>query len=331
MDEATRTRVELLSALCRQEGEWVSSATLAERLGRSRTAISNHVAELRSLGYEIESATARGYRLCGLPDLVHPVELWRHLGSDSFISEIHFFDETDSTSTQASRMAEAGAPHGTLVIAERQSAGRGRLGRSWSSPAGVGLYFSLILRPRIEPHRTPQLTLLAAVALARTIESRCGRAPQIKWPNDLLFEGRKFAGILTEMAGDVERVRWVNLGIGINVHTVKLPDELAEIATSLKLTLGEAPPRAVLLRAFFSGFAELLEEFEAGSFEHIRSEWERFTAMRDQRVRVSAPGGEKVEGIARGLDTDGALLLEVASGEVRRIIAGDVNLARDDE
>lgn len=331
MDDALRARIEILEELDKNEGAWVSGAELAERLGRSRTAVSNHVSELRSLGYDIDSQSSKGYRLEHVPDIVHPVEIWRCLGEDDgrpeFPAEIHYFDETDSTSTQAAKMAEAGAPHGTMVIAESQSAGRGRLGRSWVSRQGEGLYFSIILRPEIEIHRIPQLTLLAAVVLARTFEEVCAARPQIKWPNDILIHNKKCCGILTEMAGDADRARWVILGIGINVSGTEFPPEIADIATSLKLALPEPPPhRAVLLAHLLDELERALIDYEARGLEWVRKSWEEYAGIRGKRVRVSAPGGERREGIARGLDQDGALLLETEPGATERIIAGDVTL-----
>ena len=325
---ALEAKIEILRELAARPGRWVSGADLAARLSLSRTAVSNHVRALRRLGYSIESASARGHRLTSIPDTIHPVELWREMGRTGFPAEIHFFERTDSTSTQAAKMAEAGAPHGTLVLAERQDAGRGRLGRGWSSPAGSGLYFSLLLRPELPPHQAPQLTLLAAVAVARAVEEIAGVAPEIKWPNDLLLGGKKFCGILTEMAGGVDRVRWVILGIGINVTTQEFPGELQPLATSLALGLGRPPPRrAPLLAAVLAQLEGLLGQYASKGFPLIGLEWERYAKIGGRSVRVSAPDGTKLEGIARGLASDGALLLERPGGALERILAGDVGFA----
>ncbi|MEW6776847.1 MAG: biotin--[acetyl-CoA-carboxylase] ligase, partial [Bdellovibrionota bacterium] len=247
MKKPDQVRLEILRLLCLEE-EWIPASRLSA--GRSRTAVSNHIAALKRLGYKIESSPARGYRLKSAPDAIHEIELRRVMGENPLAREIHSFDHTDSTSSQAARLADEGAPHGTLVIAEQQTKGRGRLGRSWASPPGTGLYFSLVLRPKIELHRAPQLTLLAATAVASAIERTANLSPQIKWPNDLLLDGKKFCGILTELSGDPDRVRHVILGIGVNVGTKKFPKEIAPLATSLRLALGkEPPPRALLLAA----------------------------------------------------------------------------------
>jgi BirA family biotin operon repressor/biotin-[acetyl-CoA-carboxylase] ligase len=240
-------------------------------------------------------------------------------------AQLHYFPEIDSTNSYARQLAEDGAGEGEIVIAEAQTRGRGRLGRNWISPPFVNLYFSVILRPRLAPAHAPQLTLMAAVAVADTVTSFIHIAPAIKWPNDLLVGGRKLAGILTESSCDSERIEFVILGIGINLnYPVELmPEDIRNRATSIASLTGSKVNREEFLRRLIHDLDRCYGEFEESGFDAIAPRWEALFGLRGKRVRVEMTD-QVIVGTAQGIDREGALILEDGQGERRRIVAGDV-------
>lgn len=239
--------------------------------------------------------------------------------------KFHYFSETDSTNSQARRLAEAGAVEGEIVVAEAQSQGRGRLGRVWQSPPLANLYLSILLRPNLPAVNAPQITLMAAVALAETVEFFLGRAVAIKWPNDIFFEGKKLAGILTEAACDSERVQYVILGIGLNVNysVHAMPAELRARATSLAQLNGHPVVRESVLRRLIQDLDRCYGELETAGFEALRARWEARFIWRGRRVRVEL-GDQTLTGRALGIEPGGALIVEADDGQRRSIVAGDV-------
>jgi BirA family biotin operon repressor/biotin-[acetyl-CoA-carboxylase] ligase len=239
---------------------------------------------------------------------------------------VHHFEEVASTNDLAKELAARGAPEGTLVVAEAQSRGRGRLGRQWNSPPGTGLYVSLLLRPPLPPTEMPQITLTAAVAVARALKRVTGVAPGIKWPNDLLLAGKKLGGILTEMETESDQIRHLVVGLGLNVGNRAFPEELADMATSLALGLGRPLPknsRLAILKAWLEEFEDLYERFLAREFTGILEEWRSLTVTLGQRVTVRQ-GPLAIHGLALEVAPDGALLLETDSGEVVRVTSGEI-------
>ena len=242
--------------------------------------------------------------------------------------EILYFESTDSTNRRAREAALQGAPEGLVVIADFQSQGRGRMGRGWSSPAGVNLYLSILLRPPLPPERVSQITLLAGVSCARAIRRATGLDARLKWPNDIFISGKKAAGILAEMEGENSRRRFVILGVGINVNweAESLPAELRETATSLRAEAGREFDRAALVH-------EMLEELEAdyvlfrqeGFSEKMREEWNRLSLVNGKRATLTFLD-HKISGEIQGLDPDGALVFIDPEGNTRRFMAGDVSL-----
>jgi len=300
----------------------VSGSELARRLGCSRTAVWKHVAALRRAGYAIAGRRAAGYRLMAVPDRLGPAELAPHLAGSW--RRIEWRAELDSTQRLAAELARAGAEEGTAVIAERQTAGRGRLGRQWHSPAGTNLYCSVVLRPAVALAAVPPLALVAGLAVADAVRDVTGMAPGLKWPNDVQIGGRKVAGILMELDAEVERVHAVVAGIGVNVNLVELPDELAATATSLRLATGAPVDRAAFTGRLLGALEERYRRFLASGFAAMRSDWEACSALTGKEVRVTAPEGE-VAGRVLGVDDDGALRLAGPRGEVR-VVAGEVTL-----
>jgi len=320
---------EILTAL-RGAGGGVSGAELSQQLGISRAAVWARIEELRSLGYDIEASPHNGYRLLTVPDVLHADDLLSRLGQTKCVGrDIRVFQETTSTNDVIEKLARDGVKEGVVVFAESQTKGRGRLGRKWVSPARKGLWFSLLLRPRLRLQAVTRLTIASATALVRAIRSRTGLTPEIKWPNDLAFRGKKIAGILTEMSAELDRVKYVILGIGVDVNlsASEFPSDLRKSATSLRIETGETLNRAGLA-------AEILRELDrdyarvcSGEFEAVADEWEERcnTLGRDVIIQV---GDRRVQGRAESLDADGALLLRTQHGHLERVVGGDVTVEK---
>ena len=247
------------------------------------------------------------------------------LGTKRLGTRFHYFQEIDSTNSHARRLADTGAPEGEVVIAEHQSDGRGRLGRSWVSPPFSNLYCSLVLRPALAPAHAPQITLMAAVALADTIASFVADRPAIKWPNDILIDGKKLAGILTESACDAKRIEFVILGIGVNLNfpRERMPETIRDRATSLMEVAGKTLSRELFLRRLIQDLDRCYGILGDLGFTAIAPRWEAYFAWRGRRVRVEMVD-ETLSGTATGIDGDGALLLEAEDGVLHRVLAGDV-------
>ncbi|GFE58701.1 biotin--[acetyl-CoA-carboxylase] ligase [Geobacter sp. AOG1] len=308
-------------------GGIVSGEELSSRLKVSRTAVWKHIKSLKDLGYRIEAVPSVGYRLVAVPDLLLPAEIAVGLMTKRIGRQIISFRETDSTNETAFKLAEEGAPEGTVIIAESQRRGKGRMGRQWESPPGVNLYCSIILRPPILPLQAVQLTFLSAVAVARAVEETTPLVPTIKWPNDVLLSGRKVAGLLNEMGAETEKVNFIILGIGVNINMEEgqFPADLRYPATSLRMETGGAVNRMEFTRAFIRAVDNLYSAFMAGDYGVIRDEWLARCSMIGQRVHVSYRDSV-VAGVATGIDDYGALLLNLDDGRVERVLAGDVSL-----
>jgi BirA family transcriptional regulator, biotin operon repressor / biotin---[acetyl-CoA-carboxylase] ligase len=247
------------------------------------------------------------------------------LGTRRLGTNFHYFSEIDSTNSYARGLAQQGAREGEVIIAEAQTRGRGRLGRSWVSPPFVNLYLSVILRPELPPVHAPQLTLMAAVALADTIASFIGTPPTIKWPNDILVGGKKLAGILTESSGDSKRIEFVILGIGVNLNypVAMMPEVIRERATSILTLTKNNIEREAFLQRLIQDLDRCYGELEEVGFDSLALRWEAFFGLRGRGVRVEMADRVMV-GVAKGIDRDGALIVEDNRGERQRIVAGDV-------
>lgn len=320
---------EILTAL-RAAPEAVSGAELSQSLGVSRAAIWARVEALRELGYEIEASPHAGYRLLSVPDVLHADDLLSRLGRPRGIGrDIRVFQETTSTNDVVEKLARDGVKEGVVVFAESQTKGRGRLGRRWSSPAHKGLWFSVLLRPGLRPQNTTQLTVASATALRSGIE-RATRLPVvIKWPNDILLNGRKVAGILTELNAELDRVNYVILGMGVDVNftATDFPANLRSIATSLRIEAGHSIQRADLAISILQELDRAYTRLAAGEFTALADEWEAHCATIGQQVTISQ-GQRQVRGRAESLGEDGALLVRTEHGHLERIIGGDVTLEK---
>ena len=323
------TDAKILSAL-RENPDGVSGAQLADRLQISRAAVWARIEELRKVGFDIEAGPHFGYRLTGEPDALLADDLLARLGKTKVIGrDIRVFEQTTSTNDVIEKLARDGVKEGVVVFAESQTRGRGRLGRKWISPARKGLWFSILLRPDLRPQETTQLTVASATALRRAIQSETGLKPEIKWPNDILIGGKKVAGILTELSAELDKIRCVVLGIGIDVNldAGELPAELKKTATSLKIETGEAVSRAELAAAILRELDEDYSRVCAGKFQKIADEWEDHCATIGRNVTVQI-GDRKIRGRAESLGEDGALLLRTEHGHLERITGGNVTLEK---
>jgi len=324
------TDAQILRALRAADAGAVSGAQLAGQLGISRAAIWARIEELRALGYNIEASPHFGYRLAGAPDLLHADDLLARLGRTKVIGrDIRVFQQTTSTSDVVEKLARDGVKEGAVVFAESQTRGRGRLGRKWMSPPGKGLWFSVLLRPDLRPQAVTQLTIASATALVRAIHSETGLTPEIKWPNDILRSGKKLAGILTEMSAELDRVKHVILGIGVdaNLTAREFPADLRALATSLKAETGRDVDRAELATAILRELDCEYARIGSGQFESVADEWERSCSTIGRHVRVQI-GDRSIRGRAESLDADGALLLRTQHGHLERIIGGDLTLEK---
>jgi BirA family transcriptional regulator, biotin operon repressor / biotin---[acetyl-CoA-carboxylase] ligase len=324
------TDAQILSAL-RDGGDGsVSGAELSQQLGVSRAAIWARIEELRKLGYDIEASPHRGYRLLKSPDVLHAEDLLSRLGKTKVIGrDIRVFQETTSTNDIIEKLARDGVKEGAVVFAESQTKGRGRLGRKWMSPAGKGLWFSVLLRPDLRPQQATQLTVAAATALVRAVESETGLKAGIKWPNDLLVRGKKIAGILTELNAELDRVKYIVLGIGVDVNQTanEFPADLRKIATSLKAEADAPVSRPELAVAILRELDHDYARVCSGRFAAVADEWESYCTTIGQRVAIRI-GDRQVSGRAESLGEDGALILRTDHGHLETIIGGDVTLEK---
>jgi len=308
---------------------FVSGSRLAAALGVSRTAVWKHVRGLKEEGYGIEAVPHRGYRLTGLPDHPVPREVAAGLATAWLGGRLVAYEAVDSTNRVA--MQDPSLPHGTVVYAFRQDAGRGRLGRPWATPAG-SLPFSIVLTPSLAPQRAQVLTVAAAVGLARGIEAACGARLDIKWPNDLQWAGRKVAGILTELRSDPDRILRAVVGVGLNVNTAAdaFPPELAGGAASVAQAAGRPVDPGALLGAVLGaleGAFDAALAADPGRFEALLEDYRARCVTLGRAVTVTERGGAVLSGTATGVDDLGALWVRGPDGRTRPVYAGDVTLA----
>ncbi len=291
----------------------------------TRTAVWKRIGNLRDSGYVIEATTRSGYRLIQSPDLLLPPEIQPILETKWMGRKIHYFNAIDSTNAVAYQLALKGAREGEVVIAEYQEKGRGRLGRQWVSPPCLNLYLSVILRPQLPPHQASLITFMAAVATADAIEDYSGLTPVIKWPNDLLLNERKVAGLLNEIHSETDRIHFVILGMGVNLNMDDkfLPRELRTKATSLKKEMGRPISRKDFVCSLLKELERWHEVFLKEGGEPVLKAWRERARIEGKTVRVTS-FGEVLIGRAVDVDSDGALILRTEDGKRRRIVAGDI-------
>lgn len=310
----------------REQKDYVSGQELCQRFGVSRTAVWKAIGQLKKEGYAIDAVQNRGYRLAGMESIYGQNELSSRIKSQWAGRRLHYFDSLGSTNAQAKLEAEAGAAHGTLVVTDMQTAGRGRRGRDWSSPAGTNVYFTLILRPDCEPDQASMLTLVMALAVAKGIAQVTGLQADIKWPNDIVVNGKKVCGILTEMSLEQDYIQYLVTGVGINVRRQDFAPDIVNKATALEMEGAGSVNRAELIAAIMKAYEESYQVFQAtGSLAKLRDSYDSMLVNRGRQVVILDPKGD-YEGIARGIDDAGQLLVELPSGEVVEVYAGEVSV-----
>jgi BirA family biotin operon repressor/biotin-[acetyl-CoA-carboxylase] ligase len=320
----TRKIDRLIQLLLANATVFVSGEKLAETLRVSRMTICNWVRRLQKEGMAIEVKPSMGYRLTQVPDLLLPYLIKRELRTKIFGRNIHHYFRVGSTNDVAFQLAQEGAVEGTLVLSEEQTSGRGRLGRSWFSERNLGIYMSLILRPAMKPLHAPVFNLAVAVAVSRAIEQTCNVAADIKWPNDVLINGRKCCGILTEMSADMDQIKYLVIGIGINVNHPVFPKSLQGQASSLFLEGGRRFSRIEIILALLKNLEDLYLESQEKGRELILEQWmQRSSFSHGKEVSVDL-SDRQVHGTTLGLGREGALRVKLGNGQIEEIMTGDV-------
>jgi BirA family transcriptional regulator, biotin operon repressor / biotin---[acetyl-CoA-carboxylase] ligase len=315
----------ILSLFRKRPDDFLSGEEISRSLGVSRAAIWKHMENLRQIGYRIDAQPHLGYKLVDVPDKLLPDEIKRELKTKIFGKEIYSYEKVDSTNDIAYRLAEEGCSGGAIVLADEQVKGKGRLGRSWSSPPGSGVYLSCIIRPDILPNEVSKITLVAALACANTIRNISGLEAMIKWPNDILLSSKKVCGILTEMKAELDRVDFAVLGMGINVNTGK--GALPEGATSIKEELGQGISRIEFTKKLIEEFEKTYTIFTEKGFDRIRKSVKEMSFTLGKYIKVISHS-KTFEGHAQDIDEAGALILRLDSGISNRILSGDVTHVR---
>lgn len=310
--------------LLRSADGYISGQELCNRFGVSRTAVWKAINQLKEAGYEIEAQQNKGYRLKAAPDLMTEAEIKSLMHTEWVAKEVLYFDTIDSTNTKAQELAEKGYPSGTLVVADKQESGKGRRGRSWVSPSGTGIFMTLMIKPDINPNNASMLTLVAALAVAKAITSVTGEEAMIKWPNDIVVNGKKVCGILTEMNAQFDYINHIVVGIGINVHNESFPEEISQMASSLMIEAGgKRFHRAQIIAETMSYFEQYYDIFlKTQDLSALVREYDKLLVNRNKSVRVLDPK-EPFDGKAMGITPKGELIVDtwesrklVSSGEV---------------
>lgn len=317
----------ILRLLRERSPEFISGEEICKSLNVTRTAIWKHIQTLRESGYEIEARPRAGYSLTAVPDRLYPSEILAGLPTRFLGREIYYFDTLSTTNDKAKELAYLGTPEGTIVVAEEQTGGKGRLGRHWCTPKYRGILVSMVLYPPVLPLEANQATMLSAVAVALAIERKTGLKTGIKWPNDLLVGGKKICGILTELGAEMVKINYLVIGIGINTNqdTIDFPVELRGVATSLKNELKRKVNRVRLLQAMLAEFELWYQVWLEQGFAPILARWKDLSVSLNCPVRISTPN-DHWDGWAEDVDKDGALLLRLPGGVLKKVVSGEVSL-----
>lgn len=306
--------------------DYVSGQELCARFGVSRTAIWKVMNQLKEDGYEIEAVSHKGYRIVSYPDKITAEEVASRMKTRWAGSKIEFLEKVDSTNNYAKKIAENGALSGTLVLTENQYGGRGRRGRIWENPPGSSIAMTLIVKPKLPPNHASMMTLVMGIAVARACREISGIDMKIKWPNDIVAQGKKVCGILTEMSAEPDSIHYVVIGVGINVNIDAFPKELQEIAASLQSLTGKTFHRADLISKCMEEFEDCYQEFlKTEDLSRLMKEYNSLLINKDQKVCVMEPKG-MYTGTALGVDANGELIVKKDSGETVSVYAGEVSV-----
>lgn len=323
-------KTEILKLLREMDG-YISGQQISEQFGVSRTAVWKVIRQLQEDGYQVEAVRNKGHHIVDSPDVMTREELTSLMKTRWAGRNILYYDVTDSTNQRIKQAGDEGAPHGTLAVADRQTAGRGRRGRTWESPAGSSIYMSILLRPDVAPNKASMLTLVMALSVAEGIRECVGSGEdvpelQIKWPNDIIINGKKLVGILTEMSAQVDYINHVTVGVGINVNMTEFPEEIADTATSLRLECGHTVKRAPLIAAVMERLEENYEIFlETEDLSGLLERYSTLLINRDRDVLIIGQK-EKYQAHALGIDNTGELIVKKEDGTLEKIYAGEVSV-----
>ena len=321
--ESNKTKI--LKTLRNTDG-YLSGQELCEQLGISRTAVWKYMKQLKEEGYEIQSVQNKGYCLMEVPDVLGESEIKSRMETQWVGQRVYFYEEIDSTNTQAKRLAEEDAPSGTLVVSDCQVKGKGRRGRVWTSPKGEAIYMTILLRPQIRPDRASMVTLVMGLSVVQAIRNVLGLETSIKWPNDVVLNRKKLVGILTEMSAQMDYIEYLVIGTGINANMTAFSEELKDKATSLRMEMGRPVNRAALIAESMKCFEKNYEIFEkTQDLSGLMEDYQAVLANLNQPVRVLEPGHE-YSGIARGINEKGELLVEREDGTVTAVYSGEVSV-----
>lgn len=317
----------ILYTLINANGKPVSGQKLADELQVSRTMIWKHLKSIEEDGYVVEAIKKKGYVLQSIPDLVSPEQITPKLDTEQLGRNLEYYTTCLSTQIIAADKARGDAPHGTVVIAEEQTAGKGRLDRSWNSTANKGIWMSVIIRPAISPEHAAQFTLVSAVAITQAIQEVTKLTPQIKWPNDILINGKKVTGILTELQADMDIVHSIIIGIGVNVNQEidAFEESIQSIATSLSMEMGREVDRSLLVAKILYYLEKYGNLYVEKGFQPIKILWESYNCTIGNRIRATMLR-ETLEGVALGITDNGVLELKLDNGEIRGIYSADIHL-----
>lgn len=324
----TTIKDKILQRLLQANGNPISGQRLADELQISRTAVWKHIQAIQQQGYEIETIKNKGYVITEIVDILSQAHLNMFLETKRFGQRYLHFEEVTTTQSVAHEQVRAGAPDGTVIVSEHQTAGKGRMLREWSSASRKGIWMTLLMRPEVPPHLAPQFTLVIAVAIVNAIKALYPQIDaRIKWPNDILIDGKKVTGILTEMVAEADRVEAILVGIGINVNQQldDFPEELQSIATSLQLTIGKQVDRAELLAKVLYYSEHYCDLYVKHGFSHIKALWENASITIGNRVRATTIR-EVIEGTAVAITESGVLQIRKDDGEIESIYSGDIEL-----
>ncbi|MGN0551701.1 MAG: biotin--[acetyl-CoA-carboxylase] ligase [Acutalibacteraceae bacterium] len=309
----------------KDSGDYVSGQQLSKMLNVSRNAIWKSINSLKNDGYIIDSVTNKGYKLISVPDILTESEIKSGLKTRRIGNEIIALQQVDSTNEEIKRRAKQGAPHGLVCTAEEQTIGKGRLGRTWVSPPGEGIWVSVLLRLPVSPAEVSGITLAAGLAVCKAVTNVTGLSAKIKWPNDVLIDNKKVCGILTEMAAELDAVDYLVCGIGINANNKSFPDDIAHKATSIYLQLGKEINRSELLRELLYLLELYTDEFAADAAAEFLEEYKSLCVTLGRQVTVTR-GGKAVQGTAADVTKSGALIVTGENGERLEITSGEVTV-----
>jgi BirA family biotin operon repressor/biotin-[acetyl-CoA-carboxylase] ligase len=316
----------ILSLLKESEEQFVSGEVMAKRLGFTRAAVWKEIESLRRLGYQVEALPRMGYRLAGKPDKVYPWEVTYGLNTAFMGRTAYYYEETGSTNDCIKALLHKGACEGTIAVAEMQTKGRGRMGRQWHSTKGKGLWMSLLLQPTLPVTDIPKLTLMSVVALRKAIYQETGADAEIKWPNDLLLNGKKICGILAELGGEVDRMSHLVIGMGLNINQTlrDFPMDLREIATSLRIQLGRTVHRLRLIQVVLECLEQAYHQVNTSGFSEVLDECRKYSATLGRKVTIR-DGARVLTGFAQEITNEGGLTLIQESGEKATVFSGDTS------